>query len=114
MDLDMLFAQTLDDLKEMERLTEAKIQAAVRRDAKTLVNLLQEQIDPMYRLNRNTLELGMLSIAQQADLRTHITRWATREQYLQNVLEKNLGYIAYLKQLLGISGQESPGLNVGL
>lgn len=109
-----VFSQTVSDLEEMERITEAKIEATMNRDAKALVALLQEQIDPMYRLNSHTLDLSTMTEQEKADLRTRISRWASREQYLKDLLEQNLGYIEYLKQLLGISGAEHSGLNVGL
>lgn len=111
---DMLFLQTLKDLQEMQQLTEAKIQAVIARQAEHLILLLQQQLDPMYRLNARMLDLPSLTEAQKAELQSHITRWANREQYLGELLVKNLGYIDYLRHLLGIAGQEQPGLNIGL
>lgn len=109
-----IFTQTLTDLEDMERITEAKIEAASRRAADQLVSLLQEELDPLHRLATNIVEFGSFSEDEQAELKGHITRWAEREQYLKEILQKNLGYIDYLKQLLGIRGQETRGLNVGL
>lgn len=111
---DQLFLGMLNDLEAMERITEAKVRAAVSRDAHALVALLQEQIDPMYRLASHTLELADLSDARRQELAAHISRWAAREQYLTEVLEKNLGYIEYLKQLLKITTVDHTSLNVGL
>ncbi len=109
-----LYEAILADLIEVERITEGKIQAVIGRRADTLVSLLQEQIDPMYRLNTRTLEMGGLSESEKAELKTHITRWASREEHLADLIEQHLGYIAYLRELLGIGHQERPGLNLGL
>lgn len=114
MDADTLFLEVLEDLLVMERITEAKIQATINRHAESLVALLQEQIDPMHRLSAHSMELPTLPDVQRAELGTHIARWATREQYLKDLLEKNLGYIDYLKQLLGIAGVDYRNLNLGL
>ena len=111
---DELFSRVLIDLEAMERITEAKIQATVARDAKTLVALLQEEIDPMYRLSSRTLELAMLSEAQRQELAGRLTRWGGREQHLKDLLENNLGYIEYLKQLMGINTTDPSSLNAGL
>lgn len=111
---DLIFIGALRDLEAMQAITEAKIQATLNRQADALVTLLQEQIDPLERLGTLTLEIGALSEAQQKELSTHIARWAQREQHLKELLEKNLGYIGYLKQLLGISGPDQPQLNLGL
>jgi hypothetical protein len=109
-----MFIGALRDLEAMEAITEAKIQATLNRQADVLVKLLQEQIDPLERLGTLTLEIGTLSGSQQEELSTHIARWAQREQHLKDLLEKNLGYIGYLKQLLGINGPDQPQLNLGL
>lgn len=114
MESDTLYTQTLHDLMEMERITEAKIQATLNRQPESLVGLLQDQLDPMCRLGLNTVELAGLSDPQRAEIGTHIVRWAQREQYLKDLLEKNLGYIGYLKHVLGITGPDMPNLNVGL
>ncbi len=111
---DNLFFQVMRDLQEMERLTEEKIASTLSRNSERLMRVLQEQIDPMYRLSTRTLELASLSEAQKFELRTHITRWANREQYLKELLEKNIGYIEYLKQLMRIDDTQWPGLNLGL
>lgn len=111
---DKLFCQAMHDLQEMERLTEEKIAATLGRDPQRLMHILQEQIDPMFRLSMRTIELASLNETQKFELRRHITRWANREQYLKEVLEKHIGYIEYVKHLLGIEGQEWPGLNLGL
>jgi hypothetical protein len=109
-----LYANTLRDVEEMERLTEAKIQAAMNRQPDALVSLLQEQIDPMYRLSSRTLELGALSDAQRGELSAHIARWAQREAYLKDLVERNLGYIDYLKRILGLDSPGQSHLNIGL
>ncbi|PSR23374.1 MAG: hypothetical protein C7B45_03410 [Sulfobacillus acidophilus] len=111
---DKLFSQVMRDLQEMQRLTEAKISATLARDPERLMHILQEQIDPMYRLSTRTIELAGLNEAQKFELRTHITRWANREQYLKDLLEKNIGYINYLRHLMGINDTQWPGLNLGL
>lgn len=113
-DPERVFLQTLQDLREMERLTEAKISATLGRNPEQLMQILQEQIDPMFRLSTRTLDLASLNEVQKFELRTHVTRWANREQYLKELLEKNIGYIDYLKHLLGIEGENLPGLNLGL
>lgn len=114
MTADELFDSVIRDLEDMERITEAKIRATAGRDAKVLVALLQEEIDPLYRLSSRTLELAQLSEPQRQELSGRLTRWGGREQYLKNLLENNLGYIDYLKQLLKVSTLNQSSLNIGL
>lgn len=108
-----IFSKVKGDLIELEGLTEEKIGAVIRRDAPYLVELLQKQIDPMNRLQTHTLELSLLSDAEKQDLKSHIVLWNNREKYLSDLIEKNLGYISYLKSLLGI-GPERTGLSIDL
>lgn len=114
MDNDALYHRLINDLRHLEQITEQKIQAVTARQSETLVALLQEQIDPMYRVNAHTLEMAGMTEPQRAELKSHITRWATREQYLGDLLEEHLGHVAYLRHLLGISSQERLGLDIGL
>ncbi len=112
---DLVFERMLADLRELEGVTETKIRAAIGRDALALIQALQQQIDPMVRLQTHTLDVGLLSDAQKAELKTHITRWDGREQYLTELLQKNLGYISYLRELMGLSNREQQtGLDLGL
>jgi len=110
---DLLFSIVLRDLIEVEQITEAKIAAVIARQSTTLIQLLQQQIDPMFRLQSRTIELSELRDAQKAELKRHISRWSNRESYLSELLEKNLGYLAYMKDLLGV-GHERTGLDLGL
>ncbi|MCY0878408.1 MAG: hypothetical protein OWU84_05665 [Firmicutes bacterium] len=114
MDADKVFREMVEDLTELQNITEAKIQAVLARDPSRLVALLQQEIDPMYRVNARTLDLQALSPPQKDVLRANITRWANREQFLATLLEQSLGYIAFLREILGIAREERPGLNLGL
>ena len=115
MAIDQVFETMLADLRELEGITEDKIQAAIAREPSALIQALQQQIDPQVRLQSHTLDIGLLSEAQRAELKTHITRWAGREQYLTELLQKNLGYILYLRHLIGLSNDEhQSGLDLGL
>ena len=107
-----LFHNLLIDLEKLETLTELKIQDVAGRNPRQLVQHLQEELDPMARLEAHTLELAQLTDEQKADLQGRLTRWSAREYYLAELLEQNLGYIDFLRQLLGL--QENPGLNLGL
>lgn len=111
---DKLFEETLDDLRSLESLTERKIQATIGRQSALLVQLLQEQIDPMARLQQSMLELNSLSTEQKAELRTHIERWNQREKFLDELLQKNIGYIDYVKHLLGLAPGEHRGIDIPL
>ncbi|NMP23083.1 hypothetical protein [Sulfobacillus harzensis] len=108
------FPQVLRDLEELERITEKKIQAVLGRKSAELVDLLQEQIDPMYRINAEIFEIAAMTEEERAELASHITRWANREEYLGNLLEEHLGYIAYLKALVGIKPDQRTGLDIGV
>lgn len=111
---DETFKRVLSDLEALEAITEQKIQAVIGRKSQRLVELLQEQIDPMYRINIETLEIAAMTEPQRAELAGHITRWAYREQYLGDLLEEHLGYVEYLKALLGIAPDQRTGLDIGV
>ncbi|MCY0899171.1 MAG: hypothetical protein OWU33_09605 [Firmicutes bacterium] len=114
MDRDKVYHEMFEDLRELEQITDAKIHAVLARDPSRLVALLQQEIDPMHRVNARMLDLQSLTTTQKEALRVQITRWANREQFLATLLEQSLGYIQYLKELLGIQHEERPGLNLGL
>jgi len=106
------YSSILADVQHLLALTEAKIAAVSGRRAQELMGLLQEELDPLARLNSRSVLLGQLTTEQKAELRHYLMRWAERERYLADLLEQHLGYIDFMKQLLGI--QDRLGLDIGI
>ncbi|AEJ40526.1 hypothetical protein TPY_2366 [Sulfobacillus acidophilus TPY] len=106
------YSSILSDVQHLLALTEAKIAAVSSRRPQELMGLLQEELDPLARLNSRSVLLSQLTEAQKAELRHYLMRWADRERYLADLLEQHLGYIDFMKQLLGI--QDRLGLDIGI
>jgi hypothetical protein len=53
-----MFETIMHNLMQLEDLTEQKIQATVMRDSSRLLQLLQEELDPLTRVNRHLLSMA--------------------------------------------------------
>ncbi|CAB1128042.1 conserved protein of unknown function [Candidatus Hydrogenisulfobacillus filiaventi] len=99
-------SQAAQDLRRLimrlAALTEAKIQAAIARDSDRLLNLLQEEMDPLAEVQRILYSFPPLSPGERAELRDLIEAWMGRTTYLGTLLETQLGYIDFARAVLGI------------
>ena len=106
------FPRVLASLNELTRLTEEKIQAVIARRPADLVALLQQELDPLTTVNQHLLEIPQYPPDERRQLRTLLTRWADRGQYLADLLETQLGYVDFARTLLG---KETPySVDLGL
>lgn len=92
------FRRDLDSLRE---LTEEKIQAVVARDSVHLMALVQAEIDPLSRVHTSAWILETLSPQEQDEIRGTLEHWASRVQYLADLIETQLGYVDFLRSILG-------------
>lgn len=105
------FGSIREDIDRLTRITEEKIQAVVARDPTRLVGLLQEEIDPLVRLNRAAWSLMDWPADEKAATRRLVEHWAQRERYLSELLQTQLGYLDFIQGLLG---PRSPALDLDL
>ncbi|PSR28400.1 MAG: hypothetical protein C7B47_04315 [Sulfobacillus thermosulfidooxidans] len=95
------FDALMHHLMTLETLTEQKIDAATSRDTSRLVQLLQEELDPLNYINQHLLDLATLSQAQRQIIGQHAMRWQERTQFLHDVLQTQLGYCDFVRMLMG-------------
>jgi hypothetical protein len=107
-----LFSQLSDQIKVLADLTEAKIGAVTGRRPERLLELLQSEIDPMHALDRFADEVERLTPEERQSLRRQIEQWQVRTDYLQQLLQQNLGYIDFLRSLW--TSLPDVGLNLDL
>ena len=93
------FTQLSTQIQVLSELTDAKIAAVVARDPAQLLALLQSEIDPMHALDRFADEVDRLTAEERAKLRRQIEEWQLRTDYLQQLLQRNLGYIDFIRSL---------------
>lgn len=86
----------------MKSLTEDKIEATLARDPKRLEALLMEEAPSLLELRRLLGAAPALSAGAQEDLKREVTRWQQRTQYLQRILETQLGYVDFARYVLGV------------
>lgn len=99
-------------IHELSRLTESKIAAVIARDPDRLLELLQLEIDPMHALDRFADEVERLTPEERGELRRQIEAWQVRTEYLQQLLQQNLGYIDFLRSLW--TSMPDTGLNLDM
>lgn len=93
------FTQLSTHIRVLQELTDAKIAAVLARDPNQLLALLQSEIDPMHALDRFSDEVERLTAEERAQLRRQIEAWQVRTEYLQQLLQRNLGYIDFIRSL---------------
>lgn len=107
-----VFDTIMNCLTELEDLTERKIQAATRRDSAELLQLLQDELDPLTHVNRHLLEIAALSTDERSLIRRHAEHWQARAQLLSTILQSQLGYCDFVLTLLGQSQQSSVNIDL--
>ncbi len=110
--MDTVFTQLRDHIQVMMDLTEAKITAVAARNPDALMRLLQQEIDPMHALDRFSDDVERLSADERVQLRRQIEVWQLRTEYLQELLQRNLGYIDFIRSLW--TSLPRSGLNLDL
>lgn len=85
-------------------LTEDKIEATLARNPARLEALLVEESPPLLELRRLIASAPALSAGARDDLRRDVSRWQQRTEYLQRVLETQLGYVDFARFVLGVHG----------
>jgi hypothetical protein len=101
--------QNIDLLRD---LTEKKINAVLLRQPTELMHLLQEELDPLRTLNSTMVEIWSFSPAEKDAIAYTCQRWAERAQYLGELLQTQLGYLDFMRTLLGIESTST--INLGL
>ena len=106
------FNQLTHQIRVLADLTESKISAVVARDPMQLMRLLQSEIDPMHALDRFSDEVDLLTLEERVQLHHQIEAWRLRTDYLQELLQRNLGYIDFIRSLW--TSLPATGLNLDL
>lgn len=101
--------QNIDLLRD---LTEKKINAVLLRQPKELMQLLQEELDPLRTLNSTMVEIWSFSPSEKETIAYTCQLWAERTQYLGELLQTQLGYLDFMRTLLGIDTTST--INLGL
>ena len=101
--------QNVDLLRD---LTEKKINAVLLRQPTELMHLLQEELDPLHTLNSTMVEIWSFSPAEKETIAYTCQLWADRAQYLGELLQTQLGYLDFMRTLLGIESTST--INLGL
>lgn len=102
----------METLKTLIALTEEKIEAVTTRDSARLLELLQQEIDPIATLDHFADELEGLSSDEKDAIRRLLSHWQTRSQYLTDILNQHLGYIDFVRSMM--TGSPRSGLDMGL
>lgn len=99
--MDDIFDTCIAYLLKLETLTEEKIEAATTRDTERLVQLLQEELDPLTWVNDHLPDIGQLSAEKRQTIRQYAARWQERTQFLNEILSAQLGYCDFVQMLIG-------------
>ncbi|MCL6564742.1 MAG: hypothetical protein K6U87_17235, partial [Firmicutes bacterium] len=99
-------------VERLIRITEAKIQATVERNPNRLLALLQEELDHLHTLDQWQDACLTLSPEEKARLKKRVEFWQERGRFLQELLQQQLGYLDFIRSLLG--APVSHGLDIGL
>jgi hypothetical protein len=86
----------------MKALTEDKIEATLARNPLRLEAVLAEEAPSLLELRRLIGAAPELAPAARDDLRREVSRWQQRTQYLQRMLETQLGYVDFARYVLGV------------
>ncbi len=100
------------NLQTLRDLTEQKINAVLLRQTEELMHLLQEELDPLRAINQYLLEVPQFSVTERDAIQFSCQKWSERAGYLAELLQTQLGYLDFLRSLLGIDSTSS--LNLGL
>lgn len=103
----------LTNLETLRDLTEQKINAVLLRQSDELMRLLQEELDPLRAINQHLLEVPTFSEPERDIIQFACQKWSERAGYLAELLQTQLGYLDFLRSLLGIDNSTS-ALNLGL
>lgn len=106
------YEDLLTNLQILRDLTEGKINAVLLRQTDELMHLLQEELDPLRAINQHLLEVSSFSEQERDVVQFSCQKWSERAGYLAELLQTQLGYLDFLRSLLGIESTSS--LNLGL
>ncbi len=107
-----LYLAVTEHINLLRDLTEKKINAVLLRQPQELMQLLQEELDPLHALNLHMLEVSQFSPHEKEVIALLCQQWAERAQYLAELLQTQLGYLDFIRSLLGI--ESTSAVNLGL
>jgi len=94
-----------DVLAAIERLrqrTEDKIAATLARDPSRLQHLLEEELPDLMAIRGQLAHAAEWTEPDRYRLKTAVALWQARAEYLQTLLETQLGYLAFVREVLGL------------
>lgn len=90
-------------VERIQALTEEKIAAALGRDPIRLEGLLHEEIPELVELRSLLPQANRLSPTDSQVVKQKVALWLARSEYLQEILQTQLGYIDFVRYVLGVS-----------
>ncbi|HBQ95339.1 MAG: hypothetical protein M1493_17265 [Firmicutes bacterium] len=99
--MDDKFDTLITHLMTLKTLTEQKIEAATLRDAERLVQLLQDELDPLNWINTHLPDIAQLNSEERQIIHRHAAIWQERTQFLHETLGTQLGYCDFVRMLIG-------------
>jgi hypothetical protein len=92
-------------LAAVERLrqrTEDKIAATLARDSRRLQSLLEEELPDLMAIRGQLAHAAEWTAKDRERLKAAVSLWQARAEYLQTLLETQLGYLAFVREVLGL------------
>lgn len=97
------FERFLVLVERIQVLTEEKIAAALGRDPVRLEGLLHEEIPELVELRSLLPQANLLNTDDAQVIKQKVSLWLARSEYLQEILQTQLGYIDFVRYVLGVS-----------
>jgi hypothetical protein len=107
-----VFDIAIGHLLALETLTEQKIEAATTRNANRLIQLLQDELDPLNWITEHLPDISQLSAEKRQIVRQHAIMWQERTEFLHEILGTQLGYCDFVRTLIGTNQHTAINLDL--
>lgn len=94
--------RVLQAIAELRQATEDKIAATLARDQARLQELLEAELPHLMAIRGQIAHAGEWSEEDKGRLREVVLAWQGRAEYLRQLLETQLGYLDFMRQVLGL------------
>src|SRR5579875_2560494 len=98
--------RVLQAIEALRQATEDKIAATLARDRVRLQQLLEAELPHLMAVRGQIVHAAEWTPEDKERLREAVTAWQARAEYLKQLLETQLGYLDFMRQVLGLG--ESP------
>lgn len=94
--------RVLQAIAVLRQVTEDKIAATLARDRVRLQELLEAELPHLMAIRGQIVHANQWTPEDKERLREVVVAWQGRAEYLQQLLETQLGYLDFMRQVLGL------------